>query len=192
MRRANPAITLEQAAAFRSAYFTPDNATLVISGDFDADLANRWIDYLFADWQGHAAGHNYVPASPHAELIAKADDTTLVQMRLAIPIAPGARAQHLVVAEMLGDIAHDVRYRLGATYTFDGRLAETREASYLVLGGWIDAAQTTAAVELVRDRIGELQRDPAAAATTCLACGALRAWRRRAPSPCRAPGRRAP
>jgi len=180
VRHANPAITLEEAAAFRGAYFTPDNATLVISGHFDADLANRWIDYLFADWQGRAAGHRYVPAMPRPATVAKADETTLVQVKLAIPVAAGARAQHLVIAEMLSDIAHDVRYQLGATYTFGAQLAETRQASYLVVGGWVDAPSTTAAVELVRDRIAELQRDHDAAARAFVVARAHVAARLRA------------
>jgi predicted Zn-dependent peptidase len=165
MRLANPAITLQQASAFRNAYYMPDNATLVISGRFDAAVADRWIDYLFADWQGHAAGHRQVAALSSPATVAKADDTTLVQVRLAIPVAnTTSRAQHLVLAEMLNGIAQDVRFQLAASYTFGAQLAETRQASFLVVSGWVDAARTTDAVALVRDRIAELTADPTAAA----------------------------
>ena len=74
-----------------------------------------------------------------------------------------ARADSLVVAEMLDEIAHDVRYSLGASYTFGAVLGETRLARYYVVAGWIDATRATAAVQLVRDRIHELRSDPDAA-----------------------------
>lgn len=181
VRHANPTITLAQAEAFRDAYFTPDNATLVIAGHFDAAVADRWIDYLFADWRGKAAGRRSVPASSRPATIAKTDDTTLVQVRLAIPVgAAVARAPHLVVAEILNDIAHDVRYQLAATYTFDAELAETRQASFLVIGGWVDASSTSAALELVRDRVAELARDRTAAARAFVVARAHVAARLRA------------
>jgi len=164
VRYANSALTLNDARGYRNAYYTPDNATLVIAGRFDPALADRWIDFLFADWAGHSAGRRLVPATPSAASIAKADDTTLVQMRVAIPITSQARAAHLVAAAMLSDIAKDVRYRLGAGYTFDAALAEKRLASFYVISGFVESERTKAAMDLVHDRIEELHRDPIAAA----------------------------
>jgi zinc protease len=163
-RHANPALTLQDARGFRGAYFTPDNATLVIAGRFDPAIADRWIDFLFTDWSGRAAGRTVVQPTPQATSIAKSDDTSLVQLRLAIPAKRGTRAERLVIAAMLSDIARDVRHRLGASYTFDAQLAESRLSSYYFLAGFVDAPRAKEAVELIRDRILELQRDATAAA----------------------------
>lgn len=164
VRHASNALTLDDASRFRAAHYTPDNATLVIAGRFDAGLAGRWIDFLFADWSGRAEPRRIAPAAPAAAAIAKVDDTALVQLRIALPTRVADRAQRLVAAEMLNEIAHDVRYRLGASYTLDAQLAETRPASFIILGGWVDASRTAAAVALVRDRVAELRRDATAAA----------------------------
>jgi zinc protease len=159
VRHTNAAITLQQAARFRAAHYSPDNATLVIAGRFDPDAAERWIDFLFADWTGHAEPRDVPPIASQPATIAKADDTVLLQLRIAFPVTARGRAQHLVAAEMLNDIAHDVRFRLGASYTLDAQLAETREAGFIVIGGFIDATRATAALELIRDRVTELPRD---------------------------------
>ena len=45
-------LTVDDVERFRRAYFTPDNATLVIAGRVDTAVANRWVDFLFADWAG--------------------------------------------------------------------------------------------------------------------------------------------
>jgi zinc protease len=164
VRHANQAITLDQASRFRNLHYTPDNATLVIAGRFDPAAANRWIDFLFKDWEGKAGERRGAPIAPQAATIAKADDTALVQVKIAIPVATVERAQRLVAAEMLSDIARDVRFQLGASYTFDAQLVETRLASFIVTGGWVDAARASAALSLIRDRVAELKSDGNAAA----------------------------
>jgi zinc protease len=163
-RYANLSLTVEDAARFRATHYTPDNATLVIAGRFDSALADRWIDYLFGDWQGHAEARRSVPVASQPSSIARADDVAMLQLRIALPASATSRARQLVAAEMLAEIAHDVRFELGASYTFDARLAETRLASFYSIGGWIDASRATAAVQLVRDRIGELRSNENAAA----------------------------
>lgn len=163
-RHASTQLSLGDAAHFRSSFYTPDNATLVIAGRFDPALADRWIDFLFADWHGRAATRATVPITPIPASIARVDDTAMLQVRVALPAGTTSRAQELVAAEMLAGVVRDVRYRLGASYTMDAQLAETRIASFYVLDGWIDANRSTAAVQLVRDRIELLRRDPALAA----------------------------
>jgi zinc protease len=164
VRYANRALRLEDARAFRIAYFEPTNATLVIAGRFDAALARRWVDFVFSSWRGVAAGRRRMPTAPQPAAIAKVDDTSLVQLKVALPAGSHTRAQLLVAAAMLSDIARDVRYRLGASYTFDAQLAESRLSTLLVLGGFVDSQRAREAVELIVSRVGELQRDPVAAA----------------------------
>jgi zinc protease len=163
-RHASKALTVEDAARFRAAHYTPDNATLVISGRFDVALANQWIDYLFADWTGRAEARRSQRSSLQPASIAKDEATTQVQLRIALPATANLRAHQLVAAEMLAEIASDVRHQLGASYGLDAGLAESRLATSYVLGGAIDAARTNEAVELLRTRIEKLRIDPDAAA----------------------------
>jgi zinc protease len=163
-RHANSAVTVDDARGFRSRYYTPDNATLVIAGRFDAALADRWIDFLFADWTGRAEPRQIMAASPQPVSIAMAEDRSLVQLRIAIPTEVEGRPRRLVTAEMLGDIARDVRHRLGASYAFDAQLVETRPASFYLIGGYVDAARAKEAYELLDQRIRELRDDANAAA----------------------------
>lgn len=163
-RHVNNAVTLGDAMQFRAARYTPGNATLVIVGSFDPALADRWVDYLFADWTGAATKRQSVPAATMPTSFAKIEDVAMVQMRIAIPTATADRARQLVAAAALSAIARDVRFRLGASYTFDAALSESRVASFFIIGGWVDASRASAAVRLVKDRIEQLRRDSTAAA----------------------------
>jgi hypothetical protein len=164
-RHMSAALTVEDAEAFRDAHYVPANATLVIAGHFDAALADRWIDYLFADWRGTAAPAS-AAAVPAPEPASLAYDEVLdqVNLRIALPATAGDRAHRLVVAEMLSALAGDVRHQLGASYGFSSVLAEARLASMYHLTGWVDAARTTEAVQLLRTRIEALRTDADAAA----------------------------
>jgi len=162
-RHASKVVSLEDATAYRKAYFTPDNATLVIAGHFDRALIDRWIDYLFSTWNGHAVGHREIRSQSQPASLAQVDDTELVQIRIAVP-ARAARAQQLVAAEMLAEVAREVRHRLGASYTFDADIVETRAAGFYLIYGWVDASRANAAVELIRGRVEELRKDPDIAA----------------------------
>jgi zinc protease len=164
IRYANSALTIDDAARFRAAHYTPDNATLVIAGRFDPVLADRWIDYLFTDWRGHAETSQPPPVAPQPASIASIDDVAMLQVRVALPASAAGRPERLVAAAMLNEIAHDVRFRLSASYAFDAQLSETRLASFYVMGGWVDAARSAAAIKLVRDRVQELRTDAVAAA----------------------------
>lgn len=157
-------LTVDDAERFRSTYFKPDNATLVIAGHFDVALANRWIDYLFADWRGQARQRQLPTPTLTAASLAKLEELVQMQVQLALPAATGTRAQRLVAAAMLDDIARDVRHQLAASYGFNAWLAETRLSSIYVVGGWIDPARASEVVRLLRDRLQQLREDADAAA----------------------------
>ena len=78
-------------AQFRAARYTPDNATLVIAGRFDAALADRWIDYLFADWTGHVGPRTSERATPQP---ASAGLTADPPRSPAPPAAPAPARRH--------------------------------------------------------------------------------------------------
>ncbi len=156
-RRASGSLSLDDAAQFGIAHYTPDNATLVIAGHFDVDLAERWIEYLFGDWTGKAPPRESRPATPHAASLARVDDTTQVVVTLAIPAGSTDRVHQVIAAQMLDQIASDVRHQLGASYTFSARLDDSRLAPSYVITGSVEAARVAEAMELLRTRIEQLR-----------------------------------
>jgi zinc protease len=157
-------LAISDVKAFRTEHYTPDNATLVVTGHFDANLADKWIDYLFSDWTGAATTSDVEPAVSQAASIAYDETTTQVGVRIAIPARHGDRAAQLVTAAMLDAITSDVRHQLGASYGFDAHLDEKRLASTYVLAGWVDATRAHEAIELVTSRLAALRDDPEATA----------------------------
>ena len=160
VRHTHDALSVDDAARFRAAYYTPDNATLVIAGGFDPVIADRWVDFLFADWTGRAAPRGAPRSALQPASIAKAEDTAQVLVRLAFP-ATGTRAQQLVAAAMLEDVASDVRHQLGASYGLDTTLEEARHANRYTIEGWVDTARLADALALLRDRLARLRADAA-------------------------------
>jgi zinc protease len=169
VRHASPGLTVDDAREFRRAHFTPDNATLVISGRFDGPLADRWVDFLFGDWKGKAAPRGNVRATPSVASLAREADTTQVGLAVAIPARNGSRAQQLVAAVMLDEIAEDIRHQLGASYALGASLGEDRLATNYFIAGTLDAGRTRDAIELVRTRLERLAHEPATAASAFVA-----------------------
>ncbi len=163
-RHSSKSLTLDDAARFRAVHYMPSNATLVIAGSFDPALADRWIEFLFGDWRGHAVSRPVTRSSPAPASIAKIDDIAMVQLRIALPVTTDNRAEQLVAAEMLKGIANDVRFELAAGYSVEAQLAERRLARHYVIGGGIDAARAAEALHLIRDRIAQLRTDANVAA----------------------------
>jgi zinc protease len=165
VRYASTNLSVADAEAFRAAHYTPDNATLVIAGRFDPAIADRWIDFLFEDWTGPAQrGRPPVATLPEPAAVGMVTPSTSVELRLALPVRPGARARQLVAAAMLSEIATDIRHELGAAYAIDAALVERRRLSHYLIAGTIDAARVVEAVELLRDRLATLHADSDAAA----------------------------
>ncbi len=165
----NSKIAIADLERFRDRYYTPDNATLVIAGGFDPDVADRWIDYLYADWSGRAATRDVSRAATTATSLASDETRSQVLIQIAIPTGNKPRAHQLVEAEMLEIVAGDVRYQLGASYAFHAGLVAERRATVYTLGGWVDDARVKEAIELVKTRVAELRSDPDVAARTFVA-----------------------
>ncbi|MDB4960526.1 MAG: Peptidase, family [Myxococcales bacterium] len=164
VRHASETLSSEDARRFRAAHYAPDNATLVIAGGFDAALADRWIDYLFSDWTGHAEPRSSQRASFQPASLALVEPRTQVHLQIAVPATEDRRAEQLVAAAMLQRIVDDVRHELGASYGLSAQLAEQRLATNYLIGGAVDAARAHDAVALLRTRLERLRTDKDAAA----------------------------
>lgn len=158
-RHVSRALSIEDAQQFRAAHLTPGNATIVISGRFDAALADRWIDYLFADWTGAVHPRSGTTSTVQPASIAKDDDDAQVHLQLALPAPGGTRAERLLAAAMLDEIVQEVRHQLGAAYALDAEYVELRRASLYAITGGIDAPRTHEAIALIKTRIEQLRAD---------------------------------
>jgi zinc protease len=157
-------LDVRDVTAFRRAYYTPDNATLIVAGKFDPAVANRWIDYLFADWSGKRRERAVTPTTVMPVSLAIDDDVAQTTIRIAMPSTVGSRAQRLVVNEMLAGIARDVRHQLGASYELTAYFNELRRSSLYEISGSIDAPRTVEAIALIKTRIEKLRADVDASA----------------------------
>lgn len=111
----------------------PDNAELVIVGDFDPDGAFRMVEEALADWDGGRAAPGALPAPPAL------DQVTLRGSRLIVAHAPSASQTSVELGCLLpsassdGWAAYDVFNQMLASRLLDG-LRTRLGASYSVLG----------------------------------------------------------
>jgi len=159
-------------AAFRKRYYQPGNASLIIAGGFDADLADAWIDFLLADWAGSAPARALERAhpTPAAIRIPEEQDPQLA-VTIALPASarlPDRPAQ-LIAAAMLEEVCGDVRRQLSATYGVSVSLVEARQAAYFVLASKVDRERAVEALSLLRARIDEVRAGGAPVAAVFVA-----------------------
>ncbi|HEX4450634.1 MAG TPA: insulinase family protein [Kofleriaceae bacterium] len=141
---------------FRDKHFTPDNATLVISGGFDPAVADAWVDYLFSSWTGRAAARPAPQATVSAASLAYVHDGAQVGLEVVIG-AHAAGAAQLVAAEMANELVEDIRHQLGASYGIAASLVEQRLATHYTLRGDVETGRAVEAIGLIRDRLTQLR-----------------------------------
>ena len=88
------AASLEDVVAFHATYYRPDNAILVVAGDFEVDEASRWIDAYF--------GTIPTPGSPiprvHAVEPEQTAERKLEHRAANVPLAAAEEAYHIPAA----------------------------------------------------------------------------------------------
>jgi zinc protease len=88
------AASLEDVMSFHATYYRPDNAILVVSGDFEVDEASRWIDAYF--------GALPTPGSPIPRVRAvepeQTAERTLEYRAANVPLAAAEEAYHVPAA----------------------------------------------------------------------------------------------
>ncbi len=150
----------DELSDFRDAHYRPDAMTIIIAGGFDAALADRWIDHLFADCGGKAAARADGPlAQPTPAAFALADETShqlAIDMVWSVAPRRSGLAIDRVAAEMLAAFLDDVRAQLGATYGVQAEVTERRLDRAITLAGQIDARRAGEALALIRRRLDQL------------------------------------
>jgi predicted Zn-dependent peptidase len=158
------------AAAFRARRYRADAMTIIIAGGFDPKLAGTWIEYQFATWAVETSGapRGGEPARVSPAALAVYDDTTMVQLRVALPAA-GGREHLLVAAELIDQTIADVRHQLGAAYALSASVEIARLSTSIRIAGHVDAARAADAIALVRDRLAALRAPDAGIASRFVA-----------------------
>lgn len=163
-RQLSPGISGADGKLFHDQHLTPDNATLVITGGFDPELVERWVEFLFKPWKGTAVSRTDRKAEFRRVSLAHDEAAEQTLIRLAFPVASKTRAQQLVVAEILGLVVADVRHQLGASYGVDAVLVDGRLGGRYVVAGYIETSRLAEAMELIRRRLAVLTDDAEEAA----------------------------
>jgi zinc protease len=158
-RQLSPGLAGTDGKLFHDAHLTPDNATLVISGGFDPALADRWIDYLFKSWAGTAAPRSDRVAEFRRVSLAHEEPAEQTLIRLAFPVASKARANQLVLAEILAIVVAEVRHQLGASYGVHASLHDARLGPRYQVVGYIETRRLVEAMQLIHQRLDLLQDD---------------------------------
>ena len=165
-RRLSSGLSGRDGERFHDEHLTPDNATLVISGGFDPVLADKWIDFLFASWQGKAIPRSELAAGFKRVSLAHDEPAQQSLIRLAFPVVAKTRAHQLLLAEMLAIVVGEVRHQLGASYGVHAALADARLGPRYVVQGYIETSRLAEAMQLIHDQLVKLQDDPDHAART--------------------------
>jgi zinc protease len=148
-------------------HVVPKNATLVIAGDFDAELVKKHIAYN-VDQVGGGADSNDISFAPPSALrqyvgsVAKSPSPT-VQLDIAFLSAPGVDdeyAMRLVLEQVLDAELSRLRTRDALTYGFSASYEPRKGGGLWRIGGDADAARAAAAAEQVLSIIDGLRADP--------------------------------
>jgi zinc protease len=154
--------------SFRSTYYRPGGATLIVTGGFDAEAMRAEIEEFFGAMGGAA------PAPPEIPAIAPARgpswigvrDPKISQPRLTIAFAAQSdhakdRAARAVLQKMLEDRARVVREGMGATYGVTVGYPPGSGETVLRLDAALDPDKAGKAMRALLDEIAAL-RDGAA------------------------------
>ena len=122
------AATIDDVRAFHATYYRPDNAVLVVSGNFDPADLNRWIDSYFAPIKRPAGAIPRVTMAEPARTAARA--YTVTEPNTPLPalvmsfLLPPAKSPDMPALEMLQAVMAS-----GDSSRFNQALIRTRLAS---------------------------------------------------------------
>jgi zinc protease len=130
------AATLEDVRAFHATYYRPDNAILIVAGDFDQEQADSWIDQYFAPIERPESEIPRVAVDEPA----RRSERNVVEYAPNVPLPAIALTWHIPPASSVDSIPIDV----AATLLAEGnssRLQEKLVRGEIAQDVYVDADQ---------------------------------------------------
>ncbi|UAK25098.1 M16 family metallopeptidase [Sphingomonas nostoxanthinifaciens] len=171
------AATLADVRAFHADYYRPDNAILVVSGNFDPKQLDAWVDHYFAPiakpaWPIPRADPAEPPRTAARRYTVHAVNTPLPAVLLSWPLPPATDPDHAAIDVLDGILSSGESSRLYQSLVYRDRIAgetgvmaDLRKGTgmitaYALLTGGKTVAEAEAAL---RREIGRLRDEPVAA-----------------------------
>jgi zinc protease len=148
-------LDVDVARQFRDRHFVPKNATLVITGNFDQTLLDRWVIHLFGTWQGGAKPPAIAAARSTAHAFAIVNDSKQVNLRMSFANSRSTAsiAARNVIGAMLEESAMSIRFELAASYGMHAKYAHNAAGGSYQVSGNIDASRSSEALQLLQKKI---------------------------------------
>lgn len=166
------AATVDDVRAFHALYYRPDNAVLVVSGNFDPEQLNRWVDKYFGPIARPAwrIPHNFVAEPPRTtgrRYTLHAPNTPLPAIVLSWQLPPATDSDHAAINVLDGILSGGESSRLYQSLVYKDQIAAEAGVSadmrkgagmfsvYAIVAGGKDPKTVEAAlrhqVALIRD-----------------------------------------
>jgi len=122
------AATVEDVRAFHALYYRPDNAVLVVSGNFDSAQLDRWIDKYFAPISrpAWAIPHTFAAEPPRTtarRITLHAPNTPLPAIVLSWQLPPATDPDHAVINLLDGILSGGESSRLYQSLVYRDQIA---------------------------------------------------------------------
>jgi zinc protease len=159
-------IGYDAATEFKRGHYEAKNATLVVTGSFDAKKIKGLIADTFGGWSGGDADKPIGPAraprsGPIYKGVVTAKEGPQMEVSIAYP-APagidGQQATRQVMLEMLNTRLFQIRTELGSTYGTYARKTNNRGPNGYLMGGGVDAARAGESLKAMREKIEGLRQ----------------------------------
>ncbi|HEX6219378.1 MAG TPA: pitrilysin family protein [Sphingomicrobium sp.] len=150
--------TLEDARAFHEAYYGPDTATLIVSGNFEPAELNRLVDRYFAGIPARKTKHPLTIKAKDRPIVTRTVTATAPNVPLPVVGAayqmPGYSHADFAALEVMDAILGTGKHsrldtalvKTGAAAQVTTNLISTEEQSYFALGGFVASGREPEAV----------------------------------------------
>ncbi len=172
------AATIEDVRAFHATYYRPDNAVLVVSGNFDPAQLDSWIDRYFAPIQRPAREIPRVTAEEPARTEAVVRrvyeaNTPLPAILISYPIPPASDADSAALEVLDGILSTGESSRLHRALVYEQRIASaassfpdlrTQQGNLVVYAIMTEGQSSDAGLAALRAEVARLRDAPVTAA----------------------------
>lgn len=153
-------ISLQDIKSFHKTWYAPNNAALIVTGDFDAAKMTKRVKSLFESWKGKAPQHNLsatIPSPNKAQVLlvdkSDANESTFIVGGPGIPFSNPDYVAVSVVNTVLGArftswLNDELRINSGLTYGARSRFDTKRLGGGFYISSFTKTATTNEAIDL--------------------------------------------